>query len=247
MVFRKIAAKEIIFNKTYENNKVMIDKFEEFVHSTNADTVKKRSGKANSYSKYLVRVLIISSELFEVKFEKNDYRTMAKYLERLRRHPNYPQYNRTEGGFPNATINHFLLFINDNLYISKVITDDKRYPDYPEEELYSEVKSDSVSEGAKVEYYVTKYERKSKLRLEAIDFHGLNCSVCNINFEKKYGELGKGFIEVHHIKPLYSLEGETKVNPKTDLVPLCPNCHRMIHRQRDSIMTVDELRDIIGN
>src|SRR5699024_5468913 len=187
------------------------------------------------------------SELFNVDFDKNDYKTMVKYLEQLRSHPGYKQYNSAVSRFPNTTINHFLLFINDNLYTRNVTMKDKIYSNYPEEELYSEVRSGSVSEGAKVEYYVTKYERKSKLRLAAIDFHGLNCSVCNINFEKTYGELGKGFIEIHHIKPLYSLEGETNVNPKTDLVPLCPNCHRMIHRQRDNIMTVDELRNIILN
>ena len=247
MVFRKIAANELIFVETYEKYKLMVDAFEDFIHSTNINTVKKRSNKADSYAKYLVRILIISSELFNVDFEKNDYKTMVKYLEQLRSHPDYKQYNSAESRFPNATINHFLLFINDNLYTRNVTMKDKIYSDYPEEELYSEVRSGLVNEGAKVEYYVTKYERKSKLRLEAIDFHGLNGSVCNINFEKTYGELGKGFIEIHHIKPLYSLEGETNVNPKTDLVPLCPNCHRMIHRQRNNIMTVDELRNIILN
>jgi len=60
-----------------------------------------------------------------------------------------------------------------------------------------------------------------------------------------YGELGKGFIEIHHIKPLYSLNEEVEVNPQTDLLPLCPNCHRMIHRKRDKIMSVEELRKII--
>lgn len=169
---------------------------------------------------------------------------MMKYLEQLRSHPDYNQYNSAENRFRNATINRFLLFISDNLYTRNLITKDKIYSDYPEEELYSEVRSGSISEGAKVGYYVTKYERGLKLRLEAIDFHGLSCNVCNINFEKTYGELGKGLIEIHHIESLYSFEGEESVNPKTDLASLCPNCHKVIHRQRNSIMTVDELSNI---
>ena len=62
---------------------------------------------------------------------------------------------------------------------------------------------------------------------------------------KTYGDLGKGFIEVHHVVPLYSLEEETVPNPATDMVCLCPNCHRMIHRKKDGIMTVEELKRVV--
>ena len=69
---------------------------------------------------------------------------------------------------------------------------------------------------------------------------------CGFDFEATYGEIGKNYIEVHHTKPLYSLEQETIVNPRTDLVCLCSNCHRMIHRKRDSILTLEELKEIIS-
>ncbi|MBR3918614.1 MAG: HNH endonuclease [Clostridia bacterium] len=70
--------------------------------------------------------------------------------------------------------------------------------------------------------------------------------VCGFDFEKTYGDLGKDFIEVHHTKPLFSLEEEVKINPRTDLVCVCSNCHRMIHRKRDSIISIDELKKIIN-
>lgn len=73
----------------------------------------------------------------------------------------------------------------------------------------------------------------------------MNCYACGFNFEKVYGERGKEFIEVHHIKPLSTLDEEIEVNPKTDLVPLCANCHRMIHRRKDEILSMDELKEII--
>lgn len=68
---------------------------------------------------------------------------------------------------------------------------------------------------------------------------------CGFDFEEVYGELGRNFIEVHHIKPLYSLDEEVVIDPATDLVCLCSNCHRMIHRKRDSILSLEDLIKIL--
>lgn len=97
-------------------------------------------------------------------------------------------------------------------------------------------------EGRIVERYVTKYERNPKNRAAAIKIHGYRCAVCGFNFAEVYGELGRDFIEVHHVKPLYSLTEEVTINPETDLICLCANCHRMIHKKRGAIMTVEELK-----
>lgn len=100
-------------------------------------------------------------------------------------------------------------------------------------------------EGKKIEYYTAKYERSSRNRTAAIKIHGYRCAVCGFNFSKVYGELGRDFIEVHHIKPLHSLIDEVIINPETDLVCLCSNCHRMIHHKRGAIVTVEELKQAI--
>ena len=100
-------------------------------------------------------------------------------------------------------------------------------------------------EGKRKKIYTTKYERSYKNREKAIKIHGTRCMVCDFDFEEAYGELGKDFIEVHHTKPLYSLEEEIEINPEEDLVCLCSNCHRMIHRRRDKILTVEELKEIM--
>ena len=102
-------------------------------------------------------------------------------------------------------------------------------------------------EGKRIAYYTTKFERKTQNRNAAIRLHGYKCAVCGFDFQKKYGYLGKGFIEVHHIKPLYSLDEEIIPDPATDMVCLCANCHRMIHRKKDDIMTVEELKEIVSN
>lgn len=85
--------------------------------------------------------------------------------------------------------------------------------------------------------------RSGENRRKAIEKHGLKCFVCGFDFEESYGELGKGFIEIHHLIPLGEASEERLVNPEKDLVPLCANCHRMIHRM-GSEMSHDNLKSI---
>lgn len=100
-------------------------------------------------------------------------------------------------------------------------------------------------EGKKQLVYSYKYERNSRLRAEALKIHGCSCYACGFNFYKKYGDIGKDFIEIHHIKPLSETSGEVLINPKFDLIPLCANCHRMIHRKKRPV-TVEDLKKLIN-
>ncbi|WP_394542159.1 HNH endonuclease [Priestia aryabhattai] len=102
------------------------------------------------------------------------------------------------------------------------------------------------AEGNLVTYYGRRYERDPINRKRAIEFHGLSCKVCGFNFEEVYGERGKDFIEVHHIEPLSTLEKEAVIDPERDLIPVCANCHRMIHRRRDNVLTVEELKALLS-
>ena len=68
---------------------------------------------------------------------------------------------------------------------------------------------------------------------------------CGFNFEETYGEIGKNYIEVHHVTPLFSLDGEIDIDPAKDLVVVCSNCHRMIHRNKDRVLTIQELKEYL--
>ena len=100
-------------------------------------------------------------------------------------------------------------------------------------------------DGAKTEYYTNRYERNPANRKEAIRIHGTTCMACGFNFEETYGEIGKNYIEVHHVTPLFSLDGEIDIDPAKDLVVVCSNCHRMIHRNKDRVLTVQELKEYL--
>lgn len=104
---------------------------------------------------------------------------------------------------------------------------------------------ETLAEGAVKYYYGKKYERKLENRKRAIEIHGLVCAICGFDFEKIYGTRGKGFIEIHHTKPLSTLGQEKNIDPLTDLIPVCSNCHRMIHRRTDEVLSIEEMKMIV--
>lgn len=101
------------------------------------------------------------------------------------------------------------------------------------------------TEGAVKKVLVNQYERSDKARLACIRHHGTRCVVCHIDFEECYGELGHGFIHIHHLRPLAGSVSKINVNPKEDLVPVCPNCHAMLHRMRPPLDVEDLRRRIV--
>ena len=85
-----------------------------------------------------------------------------------------------------------------------------------------------VVEGSQLLVNSKRYERSKLLRKIAIDIHGNSCFVCGMNFEYVYGEIGIGFIHVHHIERVAD-KGIRSIDPYSDLIPVCPNCHAMLH------------------
>lgn len=103
-----------------------------------------------------------------------------------------------------------------------------------------------IYEGALKQIEVNIYERSSIARKICLEHHGYLCKVCNFDFEKTYGEIGKKFIHVHHIVDLATINKEYKVDPINDLVPVCPNCHAMLHKSKPAL-TINELRRFIND
>ncbi|MEQ8547841.1 MAG: HNH endonuclease [Cyclobacteriaceae bacterium] len=100
-------------------------------------------------------------------------------------------------------------------------------------------------EGLKQTVTVNKYERNLLARSICLEKHGFTCKVCDFDFEKKYGQIGKEFIHVHHLKPIAEIGEKYKINPEEDLIPVCPNCHSMVHRNKSKTLTIDELKEKI--
>lgn len=93
-----------------------------------------------------------------------------------------------------------------------------------------------------------RYERNQAARAACINhYRSYKCQICEVDFAEKYGEVGKEFIHVHHIHFLSDGKGtSTPTKPKDDLIPVCPNCHAMLHRKLNGkYLTVEQLRSIV--
>lgn len=110
----------------------------------------------------------------------------------------------------------------------------KNYIQSEEIELTQE--DDEFSEGKILLKKHLQRERNVKLiesaKKEFLKKNGhLYCEVCGFDFEKTYGELGKNFIEAHHIKPVSTMQDGEKTKIE-DIIMVCSNCHSMIHRKK---------------
>ena len=112
------------------------------------------------------------------------------------------------------------------------ITPDQNFP---------ETNSLPIEEGGVKKILVNVYERDPRARKICLEKLGTSCRVCSMNFEKTYGERGKGFIHVHHLDPLGTRKKRKKIDPIKDLVPVCPNCHAMLH-STDPPLGIEELK-----
>ncbi len=88
-------------------------------------------------------------------------------------------------------------------------------------------------------------ERNQSLSKRVKQLQGYICKACDFNFEARYGEVGKEFIEAHHTVPISSLsKAKIKLDPIQDFTVLCSNCHRMIHRIKPT-PTLEEFKKIL--
>lgn len=96
-------------------------------------------------------------------------------------------------------------------------------------------------EGASRQISVNAYERNPRARKACIEHFGVSCCVCGFNFEATYGDIGRNFIHVHHLVPISGIGESYSVDPISDLRPVCPNCHAMLHHSSSEI-SIDTLQ-----
>jgi len=96
---------------------------------------------------------------------------------------------------------------------------------YPDEVDYPD-----MLEGAVKQVAINAYERNGKARNACIEHYGFKCFVCDFDFSETYGDLGLGYIHVHHEYDLAQIKESYIVDPVNHLKPVCPNCHAMLHK-----------------
>lgn len=86
-------------------------------------------------------------------------------------------------------------------------------------------------------------KRSFMAREKCLEQRGTNCAICGFDSKKIYGI--PGVVEVHHLHPLAD-GGERQTDPSKDLIPVCPNCHRILHSKDDGVYTPNEVRHMMG-
>ena len=113
-----------------------------------------------------------------------------------------------------------------------------------------------IEEGVSILTEALHRRRSRRLRRYAIEAYrktngSISCIICGFDFGKMYGGYGEGYIEMHHKVPI-NIVDERGVKEKLPdalkkVVPLCSNCHRMIHRKRKKLLSIEELKQLIQN
>jgi 5-methylcytosine-specific restriction protein A len=117
--------------------------------------------------------------------------------------------------------------------------------DIEEENKKEDQEQNKFKEGKSIQVVLNRFERNQKARKECIEYYGSSCRVCNMSFNTTYGDIAESYIQVHHRIEISSRSEEYEVDPINDLIPVCPNCHAMLHKQIPAY-TIDELKSILN-
>ncbi len=104
---------------------------------------------------------------------------------------------------------------------------------------------ESYPEGMRRLVTVNVVERSAAARIACLELHGARCIACMMSFEDAYGADFSELIHVHHLNPLSGVQDARQVDPRTDLVPICPNCHAVAH-YGGRLRSIAEIRDLLA-
>jgi len=201
-----------------------------------------------------------TSRIFDEKWERNDAgrknKAYKESLEHLRLIEEdgytlmtfpiiYSDEMKDENGLGPAKIKSFIPKLAKKT-LKKIGTTWYAPDNFPIDQLPEEVHHpEKFIEGTSKTISINAYERNPKARAVCIRHYGPTCIVCGFNFQEFYGEIGEGIIHVHHIVPLSEVKKRYELDPIKDLVPVCPNCHAVIHSTQPPL-TVQQLKGHLG-
>lgn len=201
------------------------EKFKEYLETVKALSDEQREQYACCVENTLCGILrIVEPEFSSVWDEKYN----AAYFDSMRNQLVHHQADIQDYNMVTQTLKQISLFLErQKAKAGKGSTKSPRPPKPP---------ADEIEEGGVVSIHLDKRERNPEARKKCVkyywDLHGgkIICECCGIDFNEVYGKIGLGFIEVHHLDPISNYDETHKIDPVNDLIPLCSNCHSMIHR-----------------
>ncbi|MEV6768004.1 HNH endonuclease [Nocardia sp. NPDC051030] len=200
----------------------------------------------------LLRSLPIHPPIARPETFRNPNSVSRKTTDIATHHPDYRGKPTRGGALDELVLNDFRAFPEEMHATAEAIRQAAAAGSFDaalvaDADLFDE--EDSAREGRLLQALSNRHERDPKLRTRKIreflrTHDRVRCEVCTFDFEAIYGDRGKDYIEVHHKTPLHE-SGETRTRT-ADLILLCSNCHRMIHRG-SRWLHPDELRELLAS
>lgn len=160
-----------------------------------------------------------------------------------------PRAHRSEFGFGQSNIwyakeNKSQEFV---LEVKKYI-DGQKLESQEFEKLPQQIPNNYYESGQAIRVSVNRYERNPNARKACLSSKGTKCNICGFDAKGTYGDEYEGKIEVHHIVPIHTINNSYVINPQKDLIPVCPNCHMILHTKKENGLfpSVEELKNIIN-
>lgn len=181
-------------------------------------------------------------EFFENTFTLFDKPISAQYISSI--YAEFKGFNQSHQILPKAILPAVFKEINASI---KTIKPEMKVS-LPEE--ISETDIGKLKEGAQRQIVVNAYERNPQARKACISHYKklnngeVKCEICGFNFGKQYGLEFSGKIHIHHIVEISSIGEEYEVDAVKDLIPVCPNCHMVIHSKKPPY-TPDEVKAML--
>lgn len=175
---------------------------------------------------YLYSLGFINILKLNTKKSQEIFNEFKNWSNKVKHYPIWEKFERDQ----NANKRFELLVHRDVIKINKVVTDSNNLIQIQNE----------FNEGFKKQIIQEVAIRDKKVIQLAKAKHGTTCIICKFDFAKTYGIHGAGFIEMHHLFPIAMGKRKTTIE---DLRPVCPNCHRMLHKGK-KVLSIEELLDI---
>ncbi|OOB80263.1 MAG: hypothetical protein BEN19_05830 [Epulopiscium sp. Nuni2H_MBin003] len=87
-------------------------------------------------------------------------------------------------------------------------------------------------------------EKWNELKKACLEYYGASCEICSIDYGYTYGDKFEKLMDVHNLKSTTKEWDNLDVNPEKDLIPICHNCHTILHSKFPNY-TVEQVKEML--
>ncbi|WP_419775355.1 hypothetical protein WJ437_02700 [Ignavigranum ruoffiae] len=226
--FRKIPAKDFHFKVVKRRLIKDLEAYIEYIANF-TDTTQK-SGKKLSYANYLIRLIILAEEAYNIQIDSLYTAETYYYVNQIKKdyYEEFVKYNLDEARFPNASLKQYNAFYSYYYDFIDELNQINHQNSIVEQDLDS-LPNGPISLKLLDPKEIAVFARNKNFSEVAKRQAQWQCEV-NLNHSTFIMESGVPYMESHHLLPMYTqIYYKYSVDFPDNIVCLCPNCHRKLH------------------